>query len=111
METSHTSPGEVSKDCDNKVSPPHYSNKDTLSSRAATLIVLIVFLISATGMILVFAQFPDLDEEDSLRLRLPRTIDDAKDLGRLLSKYKDSYYFTVLSSFLLTYILYPFWDL
>lgn len=47
---------------DSNVTPPHHGNRDTLSSRAATLIVLIVFLISATGIILVFAQYPDLDE-------------------------------------------------
>jgi len=45
--------------------------------------------------------------EDTQRLKLPREINDAKDLGRLLSKYKDSHYYTVLSSFFLTYILYP----
>ena len=44
------------------ITSPHYGGRDTLSSRMAILIVLIVFLISATGMILVFAQFPDLDE-------------------------------------------------
>ena len=46
--------------------------------------------------------------EDIQRLKLPREINDAKELGRLLSKYKDSHYYTVLSSYFLTYILYPF---
>ena len=41
------------------------------------------------------------------RLRLPRTIDDAKDLGRLFSKYKDTHYYTVLGAIVATYILYP----
>ena len=44
------------------ITSPHHGDRDTLSSRVAILIVLMVFLISATGMILVFAQFPDLDE-------------------------------------------------
>ena len=45
--------------------------------------------------------------EDLQRLKLPLNIEDAKELGRCLSKYKDSHYYTVLSAFFLTYILYP----
>ena len=45
--------------------------------------------------------------EDMSHLRFPRTIDSAKDLGRLLSKYKDTHYFTVLGSVVTSYILYP----
>ncbi|XP_065911061.1 transmembrane protein 41B-like [Dysidea avara] len=85
-------------------SPPLRGNDDTLSSRSATLLVLVVFIMSLLGMVWVFAQFPELDEEDTRQLRLPREINDAKDLGRLLSKYKDSHYYTVLSSYFLTYI-------
>lgn len=40
-------------------------------------------------------------------LRFPRSIESAKELGRLLSKYKDTHYFTVLGSVVTTYILYP----
>ena len=40
-------------------------------------------------------------------LRFPRSIDSAKELGRLLSKYKDTHYFTVLGSVITTYVLYP----
>ena len=47
---------------DSKDALPHYGNRAMLSSRAAILTVLIVFLISSAGMVLVFAQFPDLDE-------------------------------------------------
>ena len=45
--------------------------------------------------------------EDFSRLKLPRTIEDAKDVGRLLSKYKDTHYFTVLAAVVSTYVLYP----
>ena len=40
-------------------------------------------------------------------LQFPRSIDSAKELGRLLSKYKDTHYFTVLGSVVTTYVLYP----
>ena len=42
------------------------------------------------------------------RLRLPQSIDDAKDLGILLSKYKETNYFAVVGAVVVTYILYPF---
>lgn len=45
--------------------------------------------------------------DDVSRLRFPRDIESAKDLGRLLSKYKDTHYYTVLTAVCFTYILYP----
>lgn len=47
--------------------------------------------------------------DDVSRLKLPRDIDDAKDLGRLLSKYKNTHYHTVLAAMFATYVLYPEW--
>ena len=41
-------------------------------------------------------------------ITLPRNIEDAKNLGRVLSRYKDSNYAQVLVGFFVTYILYPF---
>lgn len=40
--------------------------------------------------------------------KLPRDIDDAKELGRVLSKYKDTHFFTVLGGVIVTYVLYPY---
>ena len=39
--------------------------------------------------------------------KLPRDIDDAKALGRVLSKYKDTHFFTVMGGVVVTYVLYP----
>ena len=41
------------------------------------------------------------------RIKLPRDLEDAKDLGRVLSSYKDDYFTQVLLGFVVTYILYP----
>ncbi len=41
-------------------------------------------------------------------ITLPRNIEDAKNLGRVLSRYKDKYYLQVLGGYFITYILYPF---
>ena len=41
-------------------------------------------------------------------LKLPWDIEDAKSLGRVLNRYKEKYYFEVLSAVFVSYILYPF---
>ena len=41
-------------------------------------------------------------------MKLPKDIEDAKSIGRVLSKYKDKYYLEVLSGVFAIYILYPF---
>ena len=41
-------------------------------------------------------------------ITLPKNIEDAKNLGKVLSRYKDLYYYQVFSGYFITYILYPF---
>lgn len=38
-------------------------------------------------------------------------MDDAKALGKVLSKYKDTFYVQVLVAYFATYVLYPFFDI
>lgn len=46
--------------------------------------------------------------EEKQHIKLPRDIEDAKNLGKVLSRYTDKYYMQVLSGYFVTYILYPF---
>lgn len=41
------------------------------------------------------------------KIKIPKDMDDAKALGTVLSKYKDTYYTQVLIAYFTTYILYP----
>lgn len=41
-------------------------------------------------------------------IKLPRDIEDAKNLGKVLSRYKEKYYYQVLGGYFIVYILYPF---
>jgi hypothetical protein len=59
-------------------------------------------------MVAVFSQFPDIEKDHWDYIKLPRSLDDAKDLGRVLSHYRESHYFSVLLVLVCTYILYPF---
>ncbi len=45
------------------------------------------------------------DERETIKI--PKDMDDAKALGTVLSKYKDTYYTQVLLAYFATYILYP----
>lgn len=45
--------------------------------------------------------------DERQHMKLPFHIEDAKNLGKLLERYKDLYYFQVLAGLFITYILYP----
>lgn len=41
------------------------------------------------------------------KIKIPKDMDDAKALGTVLYKYKDTYYSQVLVAYFATYVLYP----
>lgn len=49
--------------------------------------------------------FPPSDEME--KIKIPKDMEDAKALGTVLSKYKDTYYTQVLVAYFATYVLYP----
>lgn len=61
-----------------------------------------------SGSLLVFLciylSFPQLEDHEREHIKLPLNIEDAKNLGRVLSRYKDEFYVEVLSTFLFAYI-------
>nr|XP_035924773.1 transmembrane protein 41B isoform X2 [Halichoerus grypus] len=78
------------------------------SARMSLLILVSIFLSAAFVMFLVYKNFPQLSEEERVNMKVPRDMDDAKALGKVLSKYKDTFYVQVLVAYFATYILYPF---
>ncbi|RUS79997.1 hypothetical protein EGW08_012231 [Elysia chlorotica] len=78
--------------------------KETGSTRNSLLILLVVFLGSLGVLGVVYSSFPNLDEGEKQYVKVPRDIEDAKNLGRLLSRYKDKYYIEVLMGYLVVYI-------
>ncbi|XP_062513308.1 transmembrane protein 41B-like [Corticium candelabrum] len=67
-----------------------------------------IFVVLFSGglllMTFVFSQFPDIEKHHWDHIKLPRSLDDAKDLGRVLSHYGQSHYFSVLLLVVCTYI-------
>ncbi|XP_039238410.1 transmembrane protein 41B isoform X1 [Pipra filicauda] len=81
------------------------------SARTSLLILVSIFLSAAFLMFLVYKNFPQLSEEERECIKIPRDMDDAKALGKVLSKYKDTFYVQVLVAYFATYVLYPFSDI
>uniref|UniRef100_A0AC35THY1 Protein Wnt n=1 Tax=Rhabditophanes sp. KR3021 TaxID=114890 RepID=A0AC35THY1_9BILA len=70
-------------------------------------IALIVGIVSIYVAVLysIYLHFPALTPEDKVNLKYPRTIENAKNLGIVLSKYTDHHYYNVLSAVVGIYIV------
>ncbi|KAK3864273.1 hypothetical protein Pcinc_030030 [Petrolisthes cinctipes] len=75
-----------------------------MSTHRALIILATIFLVSLASLTFVYRNFPELEEDEYQYLKLPTDIDDAKNLGRVLSHYKDRYYPEVLLAVFVTYI-------
>ncbi|KAM7424183.1 hypothetical protein PAMA_000496 [Pampus argenteus] len=74
------------------------------SARMSLLILLSIFTCSASVMYLVYRNFPELPDDEMEKIKIPKDMDDAKALGTVLSKYKDTYYTQVLVAYFATYV-------
>ncbi|XP_071830782.1 transmembrane protein 41B-like [Apostichopus japonicus] len=66
--------------------------------------VAVIFLSALCVMLFVYYSFPELEEDEKQHIKLPRDLDDAKALGKVLSRYNDKYYYQVMAGFFCTYI-------
>lgn len=84
----------------------HYYSESEVneSSTKSLLIVGGVFISAICALALVYLNFPDLDENEQHVLKLPTTMDDAKALGIVLSRYTDTHYYQVLVAYFSTYV-------
>ncbi|XP_035206455.1 transmembrane protein 41B-like [Stegodyphus dumicola] len=74
------------------------------STKKAIFILVTIFTLSVAGLFYLYKCFPELEEDELQYIKLPTDIDDAKNLGKVLARYKERYYYTVLFAFFLTYI-------
>ncbi|XP_070619507.1 transmembrane protein 41B [Erythrolamprus reginae] len=80
------------------------AHKEGGSARMSLLILVSIFLTAASVMLMVYKNFPQLSEEERECMKIPRDMDDAKALGKVLSKYKDTFYVQVLVAYFATYV-------
>ncbi|XP_063049267.1 transmembrane protein 41B [Engraulis encrasicolus] len=87
--------------------PMEISTVKTGSTRVSLLILVGIFVSSASLMYLVYRNFPTLSTDEMSKMKIPKDMEDAKALGTVLSKYKDTYYSQVhilLLAYFTTYI-------
>lgn len=63
------------------------------------------FALIAITSLMLYTNFPEFTEEERADFKLPSNLEHAKRLGRVLLKYKDAHYYTVLLSIAITYIM------
>lgn len=74
------------------------------SARQSLILLAAIFFTSLFAMIYVYAMFPKLEESEKQYIKVPFDIEDAKQLGRVLDRYKDLYYLEVMFGVILVYI-------
>ena len=85
----------------NEEDGPSQDDDNTLFS---IFMIFCIFTVAFMGMTFLFLKSPKLSVEDSMKIKLPKNLDDAKELGRVISNYKDDYFIQVIVAFVLTYI-------
>lgn len=80
---------------------PGSDDDKELGTKTAVFLLLLIFCSSLLAMGLVWKTFPDMDEQDQKSLKFPKTLDDAKELGAVLSRYKEQYFAQVSQYFTL----------
>jgi len=62
------------------------------------------FLLSVTGLIYVFVTFPPFSEDQREKIKLPGSMEDVQALAKVIEKYTDSYFSTVIVGYSLSYL-------
>ncbi|XP_037967918.2 transmembrane protein 41 homolog isoform X2 [Plutella xylostella] len=76
----------------------------SLSTSRSLFFVVLIFLTSLLALGLLYRQFPDLEEHEAKFIKLPWNLEEAKQLGLVLDRYKEKYFYEVLSGVFLVYI-------
>ncbi|XP_028163792.1 transmembrane protein 41 homolog isoform X2 [Ostrinia furnacalis] len=79
------------------------TDKNITTSKSLFL-VLIIFVSSVMTLALVYTQFPDLEEHEKPHVKLPWDLEEAKQLGLVLDRYKDKYFYEVMFGVFVIYI-------
>lgn len=80
------------------------STTTDITTSRALIIVVIIFLSSLLALGLLYSKSPDLEEHEKQHMHLPWDLEDAKNLGLVLDRYKDKYFYEVLFGVFSVYI-------
>ncbi|CAI9725247.1 Hypothetical predicted protein [Octopus vulgaris] len=110
---SNSNANHMSSDSSNSMSKSKHSTNissstktqstETNSSRSFVILG-VLFFTSILVMVFIYLRFPNMDLEEKQYIKVPQDIADAKNLGRILSRYKDKYFYQVLAGYFIVYI-------
>lgn len=86
------------------ITQPKKENDQPMSTTKAICILVIIFLASLLTLGYLYYSFPELKEEEKQYIKIPFNIEQAKNLGKVLEHYKDTYYTQVFMSIFFCYI-------
>lgn len=75
------------------------------TNRKSLIVLATIFSTSLLAMLYIYNFFPELEESEKKHVKIPFDIEDAKQLGLVLNRYKDLYYFQVMCGICLVYLL------
>lgn len=75
-----------------------------LSFRTASSLCVFLFSISSFFMYNVYQSLPEFTDEEIVHVKLPRDLEDAKNLARVISVYQNTHYWPVLWSWCCCYV-------
>uniref|UniRef100_A0A1B0G6A7 VTT domain-containing protein n=1 Tax=Glossina morsitans morsitans TaxID=37546 RepID=A0A1B0G6A7_GLOMM len=77
---------------------------ESLTTEKSLIILAATFVISFAAMRYIYMICPELNESEKQHMKIPRDIQGAKMLGKVLDRYKDMYYFQVMFGVVAAYI-------
>ncbi|RZF33995.1 hypothetical protein LSTR_LSTR006911 [Laodelphax striatellus] len=95
---------EVQTDSPKETAKPKVKREQEVSAHVTVVTIVCVFIFYLVSLCYIYMNFPALEENEKQYVKLPYDIEAAKNLGRVLDKYKDRYYFTVLTAIFVVYI-------
>lgn len=78
---------------------------EEITNQKSLIVLASIFLTSLLAMLYIYNFFPQLEESEKKHVKIPFDIEDAKQLGLVLNRYKDLYYFQVMCGICLVYLL------
>lgn len=74
------------------------------SAKRSFVFIVMIFSLFLAGLYFAYNQLSELSPEERVAVKLPRNLDDARALGKVLHKYKNIHYYQVTFTFFFVFI-------
>ncbi|CAF0925777.1 unnamed protein product [Brachionus calyciflorus] len=80
------------------------TTKDTKINYGSFFLLAFIFCTFLSILYLIYLNFPNLDEDEKQHIKLPKNIEDAKNIGKVLKKYNEDHFKSVLAAYFCAYV-------